>query len=200
MRIVVAFFLTIMATGLAQAQVAQWNQFVADEALEQAFYRALREVSVEYINQADAAGRPAVIAFVDSQLDYPLQLTSSNFRHNLINATHSKLSYLLRYQAKSTAGADIPLGSYGGLLVGGVSEKVMAKSGAAMIPGDGGMMICPINKDGLEFMFGGLAITSMGENYQLRSAADGADIIAIHDRILALTYEYYGHVPDGGQE
>jgi len=135
------------------------------------------------------------------RLDYPLPLTSSNFRHVLLHAAQGKIAYLLQYQTKTTAGVDVPIGSYGGpgfVEVSGAGKFAAGNVGRihAEIPGDGGMMLCPINKDGLEFMIGGLAIASAGDNHQFRTEEDGADIIALHDRILDLTYEYYGHTPE----
>jgi hypothetical protein len=173
---------------------------VTDKALEKAFYRALREVSIEYINGSEDADVPAAITFVDTQLDYPLQLTTSSFSHVLLRAAQGKVGYLLQYQAKNTAGVTIPIGGYGGekpvgrVPVGG--KYVGSAGGDGEIPGDGGMMLCPVNKDGLEFMYGALAIATTDENGQLRVSQDGADIQDLHDRILELTYTYYGSTPD----
>lgn len=188
------------APHAAQAQVAQWNKVVVDEALEKAFYRAVREAAVDFINEMESNGVPAVITFVDSQLDYPLQLTTYNFRHVLLNAAQSKVAYLLQYQAKTSNGVTI---SIGGLPIGEIGEASQAGlatgrayAGTSEIPGDGGMMLCPVNKDGLEFMFGGLAIATLDANGQFRQKEDGAAIQQLQDRILEATYKYYGHTPD----
>lgn len=184
----------------ASAQVVQWNQTVVDRELRSAFYRALREVAVEYISDVDELGLAGTITFVDHQLDYPLQLTSSNFRHVTINAAQAKAAYLLRYQAKTTAGTQIPIG-LGANSIGaanlpfGVASSANYSAGGAEIPGDGGMMLCPINRTGLEFMFGALAVATVSENGEFRTEEDGEAIVALHDAILRRTYELYGSTP-----
>ncbi len=57
-------------------------------------------------------------------------------------------------------------------------------------------MLCPVNKSGLKFMYGALAITSLDDIGNIRVAEDGADIQRLRTRILTLTYENYGHVPE----
>jgi len=198
----VSCFLTITGGAApAMAQVAQWNQIIVDRELRQAFYRAVRESAVEYIDKLDKDGVAGTITFVDHQLDYPIQMTSSHYRHVTINAAQGKAAYLLRYQAKSTAGTNIPIAGLVGLgTITGRANYAGGNGGgsSAEIPGDGGMMLCPINRTGLEFMFGGLAVASVGENGEFRVEQDGKDIIALHDRILARTYEYYGATPKDG--
>ena len=203
--IVVVALLTAVPVG-AQAQVAQWNQIVADKELERAFHRALREVSIDYINEMESEGTPAVITFVDAQLDYPLQLTTSDFRHVQLHAAQNKVAYLLRYQARTTRGVSIPLGFRGpqgmaGLGAGdlflpfGAASSGAGYGGGAEIPGDGAMMLCPVNRNGLEFMYGGLSVATLDADGAFRPEEDGAAIERLHDRILELTYSYYGHTP-----
>lgn len=193
----------LMATAIplsAQAQVAQWNQVVADKDLEQAFHRAVREVSVDFINKMETDGIPAVISFVDTQFDYPLQLTTANFRHIQLNAAQNKLIYLLHYQAKTTRGVQVSIASKRppnglGLAVVNMLEPTASYSGGGQIPGDGAMMLCPVNRNGLEFMYGGLSVATLNANGEFRSKEDGATIIQLHDKILKLTYSHYGHTP-----
>ena len=198
LRIAVVVLLAAAPMGV-QAQVVQWNQIVADKELERAFHRALREVSVDFINEMESEGTPAVITFVDVQLDYPLQLTTSDFRHTQLNAAQNKVAYLLRYQAKTTRGVQIPLAAaFPGTVrrgEGGGYGGGAAIGGGAEIPGDGAMMLCPVNKDGLEFMYGGLSVATLDANGAFRPEEDGAAIERLHDRILELTYSYYGHTP-----
>lgn len=202
LKIAVVMLLAAAAPTGVQAQVAQWNQIVADKELERAFHRALREVSVGFINEMEAEGTRAVITFVDAQLDYPLQLTTADFRHVQLNAAQNKVAYLVRYQAKTTRDVRVPLGlrtlSPGittGLAFEGVGAAGGAYGGGAEIPGDGAMMLCPVNRNGLEFMYGGLSVATLDANGAFRSEEDGAAIERLHDRILELTYSYYGHAP-----
>lgn len=182
-------------------QVAQWNQVVTDPKLQKAMLRAVREVSIDYINKLDEEGIAGAIAFIDTQLDYPLQLSSSNFRHLNLNALQAKAAYVIRYQAKSSAGVNVRVGILAGRNVGALNEPrafgiALIGSGGGEIPGDGAMMVCPINKAGLEFMSGVISIASIDEAGELRAEQDGKDIIQIHDDILKLTYQYYGHTPE----
>ena len=200
--IIIVGLLAVLTPVGAQAQVVQWNQIVADKELERAFHRALREVSVDFINDMESEGTPAVITFVDVQLDYPLQLTTSDFRHVQLNAAQNKVAYLIRYQAKTTRGVNIPLGPFRTMFgLGGMRPPFGAASGGAAsgggaeIPGDGAMMLCPVNRNGLEFMYGGLSVATLDANGAFRPEADGAAIERLHDRILELTYSYYGHRP-----
>ena len=199
-----AFIVLLAAATPAgvHGQVAQWNQTVADKELERAFHRALREVSVDFIDEMEAEGTRAVITFVDAQLDYPLQLTTADFRHVQLNAAQNKAAYLLRYQAQTTRGVRVPLGLTAetpGFASGVTSGRVAAAGSAygrgAEIPGDGAMMLCPVNRNGLEFMYGGLAVATLDANGAFRPAKDGAAIERLHDRILELTYSRYGHTP-----
>ena len=201
LMIVVAVLLAVAAPAGVQAQVAQWNQVVADKELERAFHRALREVGIDFINEMEAEGTRAVITFVDVQLDYPLQLTTADFRHVQLNAAQNKVAYLLRYQAKTTRGVRVPLGlafettgTTTGLRSGGAAAAGAYGPGAE-IPGDGAMMLCPVNRNGLEFMYGGLSVATLDANGAFRPEEDDAAIERLHDRVLELTYAYYGHTP-----
>ncbi|SLN23863.1 hypothetical protein RUM8411_00931 [Ruegeria meonggei] len=197
-----AAFLGAALPPAATAQVAQWNQVVSDPKLQESMHRAIREVATEYVNELDEAGVAGAIAFVDTQLDYPLQLASPNFRHLNLNALQAKAAYVMTYQAKTSAGVNVTVapaisgigltGGYGGLPGPG---NVKA-GGHGEIPGDGAMMLCPINKAGLEFMSGVISIASLDASGQFRVEQDGADIIRLHGEILRRTYEYYGHTPE----
>ncbi|XWN30467.1 MAG: hypothetical protein ROR55_23765 [Devosia sp.] len=57
------------------------------------------------------------------------------------------------------------------------------------------MMLCPVNRSGLEFMFGALAVATIGGNGQFRVKEDGAAIIELRDAILDRTHELYGSSP-----
>ncbi|WP_037308676.1 hypothetical protein [Ruegeria halocynthiae] len=190
----------------ASAQVAQWNQVVTDPKLQKSMHRAIREVATEYVNELDEAGIAGAIAFVDTQLDYPLQLSSTNFRHLNLNALQAKAAYVITYQAKTSAGVNVTVapaapagigltGGYGGLPGPGRVQS----GGHGEIPGDGAMMLCPINKAGLEFMSGVITLASLDETGQFRTQQDGTDIIRLHGEILRRTYEYYGHNPAEGE-
>lgn len=195
------FTLNMLTSTAAEAQVAQWNQVVTDPKLQRAMYRAVREVAIDYINDLDKDGIAGAIAFIDTQLDYPLQLTSSNFRHVNLNALQAKAAYVIRYQAKSSADvkvnvavADVMFGvGKFGLEYGAQAGQL---GGGGEIPGEGAMMLCPINKAGVEFMSGVISIASLDKNGAFRQERDGKDIIQIHNDILTLTYKYYGHTPD----
>ncbi|MEM6582272.1 MAG: hypothetical protein AAF699_13400 [Pseudomonadota bacterium] len=200
--VLTAFTLSISGAPGAKAQVAQWNQVVTDPKLQRAMYRAIREVAIDYINELDKEGIAGAIAFIDTQLDYPLQLTSSNFRHLNLNALQAKAAYVIRYQARSSADVNVTV-ALGMLAVGGggvfglgYTEVGQLGSGGGEIPGDGAMMLCPINKAGLEVMSGVISLSSIDASGQLRSEQDGKDIVRIHDEILKRTYQYYGHEPD----
>lgn len=198
LRIAVVALLFGITPQATLAQVAQWNKVVIDKALEKAFYRAVREAAVEFVNEMETEGVPAVITFVDTQRDYPLQLTTSNFRHVLLNAAQSKVAYLIRYQAKTSSGVTISIGEDAIGEIGEIGEANTVGrvyGGAAEIPGEGAMMLCPVNKDGLEFMFGGLGIATLDKNGQFRVEEDGTAIQQMHERILEATYKYYGHTP-----
>ncbi len=200
--ILAALVLACLSTGmLAQntlAQVAQWNQTVVDRELRTAFYKALREVAVEYVNDLEEKGIPGAISFVDHQLDYPLQLTSSNFRHVTLNAAQAKLGYLLRYQAKTTAGTTVSIGlltDSDSDAAAGLGTGRAAYASATEIAGDGGVMLCPVNRSGLEFMMGGLAVATLDENGAFRHQMDGAAILSLQAAILERTYDIYGFKP-----
>lgn len=195
--------LQVAGMGAANAQVAQWNQVVTDPKLQKSMHRAIREVATEYVDELDQAGLAGAIAFVDTQLDYPLQLASTNFRHLNLNALQAKAAYVIRYQAKSSAGVTVPIAPAGFAAVGltggygGLPGPGTVKSGGhGEIQGDGAMMLCPINKAGIEFMSGVISIASLDESGQFRTEQDGADIIRLHAEILRRTYEYYGHTPE----
>lgn len=199
----IALIATAITPPSSHAQVAQWNQVVTDPKLQKAMLRAVREVSIDYIKQLDEDGIAGAIAFIDTQLDYPLQLSSSNFRHLNLNALQAKAAYVMRYQAKSSAGVNVRVEILTGNKVGAVYEPLAfgiasagSGGGGGEIPGDGAMMVCPINKAGLEFMSGVISIASIDKNGELRAKQDGEDIIQIHDDILRLTYKYYGHTPE----
>ncbi|MEM1155856.1 MAG: hypothetical protein AAGI44_17095 [Pseudomonadota bacterium] len=199
--IVLAAILSVFNSTAVKAQVAQWNQVVTDPKLQRAMYRAVREVATEYINGLDKDGLAGAIAFIDTQLDYPLQLTSSNFRHVNLNALQAKAAYVMRYQAKSSADVRVNVavaeGMFGlGKLTSGYVAEAGQLGGGGEIPGDGAMMLCPINKAGVEFMSGVISIASLDKNGAFRQEQDGKDIIQIHNDILKLTYQYYGHTPD----
>lgn len=188
------------APRAAMAQVAQWNQVVTDPKLQRAMNRAIREVANEYIDELDDAGLAGAIAFVDTQLDYPLQLASANFRHNNLNALQAKAGYVLRYEAKSSAGVFVQLGptdAWVGLNggYGGLPGLQGAGTSGGEIQADGAMMLCLVNEAGLEFMLGVISLASLDENGVFRVAQDGADIIRLHDEIVRRSYEYYGHTP-----
>ncbi|MEM1155855.1 MAG: hypothetical protein AAGI44_17090 [Pseudomonadota bacterium] len=196
--VLTTFTLNILTSTAAEAQVAQWNQVVTDPKLQRAMYRAVREVATEYINDLDEDGIAGAIAFIDTQLDYPLQLTSSNFRHVNLNALQAKAAYVMRYQAKSSAGVNVPIvfsgqRSDGPILLSGAVQG----GGGGEIQGDGAMMLCPINKVGLEIMSGVISIASLDKTGAFRVEQDGKDIVSLHDEVLRLTYRYYGHTPDG---
>ncbi|MEP3280480.1 MAG: hypothetical protein ABJN26_14005 [Stappiaceae bacterium] len=165
--------LAIITPKAASAQVAQWNHVVTDAKLQKSMLRAIREVSIDYIDDLDKADIAGAVAFVDTQLDYPLQLTSTNFRHNNLNALQAKAAYVMRYQAKSSAGVDVtlaPPAAFAGLTGGyGGEPGNVRSSGHGEIPGDGAMMICPINKSGLKFMSGVISIASLDANDPLRA-------------------------------
>ncbi|MEM8563660.1 MAG: hypothetical protein AAGF57_15595 [Pseudomonadota bacterium] len=201
LTILTAFALSLLGTTAVKAQVAQWNQVVTDPKLQRAMYRAIREVAIDYINDLDKDGIAGAIAFIDTQLDYPLQLTSSNFRHLNLNALQAKAAYVIRYQAKSSADVNVTVAIGMAIELGegfgpGYRSGVGQLGGGGEIPGDGAMMLCPINKAGLEVMSGVISLSSIDANGQLRSEQDGKDIIRIHDDILQKTYQYYGHKPD----
>lgn len=193
----------VLMPSHASAQVAQWNQVATDPALQKSMYRAIREVASEYVDELDEAGIAGAVAFVDTQLDYPLQLSSTNFRHLNLNALQAKAAFVLNYQAKTSAGVAVqiaPLGAesvglnggYGGLYGLGNARS----AGHGEIPGDGAMMLCLVNKNGIEFMSGVVSIATLDGNGRFRTDQDGADIIRIHDEIVRRTYEYYGHTPE----
>ncbi|RBW52429.1 hypothetical protein DS906_20960 [Ruegeria sp. A3M17] len=198
--------LGLVAPTATTAQVAQWNQVVTDPKLQKSMLRAIREVASEYMDELDKTNTAGAIAYVDTQLDYPLQLTSTNFRHLNLNALQAKAAYVMHYQAKSSAGVTVPIappassvglnGGYGGY--GGLPGNVRS-GGHGEIQGDGAMMLCPVNKAGLEFMSGVISIASLDENGQFRVEQDGKDIIKMHAEILRRTYEYYGHTPDADE-
>lgn len=177
-------FLVLLVAAPARAQVGNWSHFVQDEALEQAFHAALNQASFEYIQERQDEGRPAAILFIDAQRDVPLVLTSSTFRHVLVAAAQARAAYVIDYQALTSAGVHVQIGgaNLGGLI-------------GAEIPGDGAAMLCPINRSGLKFMYGALAVASLDDNGNLRVDQDGADILALRQRIMDLTYENYGHTP-----
>ena len=188
------FAWVIVCFGSAQAQVSQWNHFVQDEALELAFHRALNQVSVEFIQDMDEQNRSAALVFLDSQKDISLLLTSSAFRHKLVAASRAKATFIVDYQALTSRDVTIRIG-LGAVGVQPGSRIVDYGSVAPEVPGDGGVMLCPVNKSGLKFMYGALAITSLDDGGDIRVSEDGADIENMRDRILALTYELYGHAP-----
>lgn len=200
-----AMVLQWAAPAAVNAQVAQWNQVVTDPKLQKSMHRAIREVATEYVDELDATGLAGAIAFVDTQLDYPLQLASTNFRHLNLNALQAKAAFVIQYQAKSSAGVTVPIapaavefglnGGYGGLYGLGNSKS----AGHGEIQGDGAMMLCPINKAGIEFMSGVISIASLDESGQFRTEQDGADIIRLHAEILRRTYGYYGHTPEADE-
>ena len=175
-------FLVLLVAAPAQAQVGNWNHFVQDEALEQAFHAALNQASFEYIQDRQDEGRPAAILFLDAQRDVPLVLTSSTFRHVLVAAAQARAVYVIDYQALTSAGVRVQIG-------------FVPPNGGAEIPGDGAAMLCPINRSGLKFMYGALAVASLDDDGNLRVDQDGADILALRQRIMDLTYENYGHTP-----
>ncbi|MEM6582274.1 MAG: hypothetical protein AAF699_13410 [Pseudomonadota bacterium] len=195
----IALIAAVITPLSSHAQVAQWNQVVTDPKLQKAMLRAVREVAIDYINRLDEDGIAGAIAFIDTQLDYPLQLSSSNFRHLNLNALQAKAAYVIRYQAKSSAGVNVRVEIPDNLNVGAVSSAfapIGSGAGGGEIPGDGAMMVCPINKAGLEFMSGVISIASIDKDGALRADQDGKDIIQIHNDILRLTYKYYGHTPE----
>lgn len=123
MRLIVSAMLVLcMTVPAVQAQVANWNHFVQDEALEQAFHSSLNQVAMEYIRDRQGESRSAAILFKDSQRDVPLVLTSSTFRPALMMAAAAKAAYVVDYQALTSDGVRIQLnqgntgGSGGGLL------------------------------------------------------------------------------------
>ena len=188
------FVWVVVFSSGAQAQVSQWNHFVQDEALELAFHRALNQVSIEFIQDMDEQNRSAALVFLDSQKDISLLLTSSAFRHKLVAASRAKATFIVDYQALTSRDVTIRIG-LGAVGVQPGSQIVDYGSVSPEVPGDGGVMLCPVNKSGLKFMYGALAITSLDDGGNIRVREDGAEIEEMRDRILALTYEIYGHAP-----
>lgn len=199
MRTVVALVLYLVA-ATAQAQVGNWNHFVQDEALEQAFHAALNQASFEYIQERQDEGRPAAILFLDAQRDVPLILTSSSFRHVLVAAAQARAAYVVDYQARTSAGVRVQIGPFAffGAFAGGRYVEIGLSSddgSGGEIPGDGAAMLSPVNSAGLTFTYGALAVASLDDAGTLRVDQDGADILMLRQRILDLTYQNYGHAP-----
>ena len=111
MTAIAACVLLLLAATGARAQVAQWNHFVQDEALEAAFHGALNRVVTDYIQAAQEEGRPAAVLFVDSQMNVSLLMTSSTFRPFAIDASRAKAEFVIDYQALSSKGAKIQVGT-----------------------------------------------------------------------------------------
>ncbi|WP_421725815.1 hypothetical protein [Bauldia sp.] len=197
-QLVIVLGAVVLTGGGAFAQIDHWNHVIQDPALEKAFHRALNEVAEEYIAEMEAQDRPAGILFLDSQRFIPLVITSSTFRPDLIMAMKAKANYIHAYQARSTAGVTVQIAEPAGIsgaLAGGNYVGLSVPEGGE-IPGDGGVMVCPINKAGLKFMYGALAIASLDETGRFRVEEDGVDIEALRERILTATYEYYGNTPE----
>ncbi|MEM7446079.1 MAG: hypothetical protein AAF414_22355 [Pseudomonadota bacterium] len=192
------FFIVLLLTGTAQAQVSNWNHFVQDEALEQAFHAALNQAAFEYIQEQQDDGRPAAIIFLDSQRSPSLQLTSSSFRPALLDAAGARAGYVIDYQALTSEGVRVQIGiaNFGGGGFGIYAAGIdLGGFVGAEIAGDGAVMLCPVNSAGLKFMYGAIAVASLDDNGSFRVDQDGADAIALRQRILDLTYESYGHTP-----
>jgi len=192
--------LILPSAGGLRAQVAQWNHFVQDEQLEQAFHAALNQVAAEHQQEMEKQNRPAVILFLDAQKDVPLLMSSSTFRHNLIAASRAKADFIINYQALTSKDVKVTIGIMTSALTGigpvGAGRIGAYGGSGPQIPGDGGMMLCPINKSGLKFMYGALAVTSLDDAGNFRVSEDGTDVQKLRDRIMSLTYEKYGHTPE----
>ncbi|MEM7446080.1 MAG: hypothetical protein AAF414_22360 [Pseudomonadota bacterium] len=180
----VTIFIALLLTGAAQAQVSNWNHFVQDEALEQAFHAALNQAAFEYIQDRQDEGRSAAILFLDSQRSPVLQLSSSTFRPVLLDAAEARAGYVIDYQALTSEGVYVQIGP----------ANIVVAVGAE-IPGAGAVMVSPTNSTGLNFTYGALAVASLDDNGSFRVEQDGADALALHQRILDLTYQNYGHTP-----
>ena len=88
-----------------------------------------------------------------------------------------------------TRGVRVPVGVFvrntgitTGLTSGHAAALGSAYGGAAEISGDGAMIFCPVNRNGLEFMYGRLSVAMLDADGAFRSDENGAAVESLRAR------------------